>query len=765
MPPIAMPSVQAPARVALIGNHPPRMCGIATFTADVRSALIDTFPDAAVDVYAMEDPESVHVYPPEVVMAIPREDVAGYREAARCINMSGAEIVCVQHEYGIFGGPAGSHLLTLLNRVTAPVVVTLHTVLESPDADQRAVIDGLVTRAAKLIVMAEKGREILERVHGVASDRIAVVPHGVPDRPLLDGVAERAKFDLAGRRVLLTFGLLSPNKGIETVIRALPGIVAAHPEVAYVVLGATHPHLVLREGETYRDGLKALATELGVADHVRFVDGFVDHEALMEWLTAADIYVTPYLNEAQITSGTLSYAVALGKPVVSTPYWHAVELIGEALGRIVPVGDSAGFETAIVELLDDPAMMADMRQAAYAVGRGMTWDNLARAYVGIFARANAVRPIRLPVRRGQPTQPVAPRLDAIERLTDRTGMIQHSIFNVPDRNHGYCVDDNCRALMLMHRVSGEHRARADELALTYASFVQHAWNDEAGRFRNFMGYDRQWLESVGSEDSFGRSAWALGDTVAYARSHELRTWAMHLFEQVLPHGRGLRSPRTLAFLILACDSVLEAHPSHGPALACVREAGAVLQAELRAASRPDWRWFEEVLGYDNARLPEALLRAARRLRDPAMEADALAALAWLDDIQTNEAGQFRAVGSESFGRRYLPPLPFDQQPLEAWATVDAMIYAHGVTHDARWAEAARRAYDWYLGANDLGAPIVTLADGGCHDGLMSGRANLNQGAESVLAFQFACCAMAGWTGKSANLEQADRLGGVEALAG
>ena len=734
-------------RIALIGNSPPRLCGIATFTADVRIAIAAEFPDVAIDLYAMEDRQGQD-YPAEVVCSIAQDELASYQAAARRINRSGADVVCVQHEYGIFGGPAGAHLLKLLDRVDAPVVVTLHTVLEDPDPDQRAVIEALMRRASKLIVMAEKGREILERVHHVAADRIAVVPHGVPDTPPTDAVALKARFGFSGRKVVLTFGLLSPNKGIETMIRALPTIAAAHPDMLYVVLGATHPHLVAQQGESYRESLQMLAAELGVGHHVRFVDGFLEQSLLLEYLAAADVYVTPYLNETQITSGTLSYAVALGKPVVSTPYWHAAELLAGGVGILVPFGGSADFAREIAALLGDPARREAMGRRAWRIGRTMTWSRLACAYVALFEEAIRARPARLV----RPVAPVAvpaePRLDAVERMTDGCGMIQHAIFHVPDRDHGYCVDDNCRALILMHRIGDEQADRADRLAVTYASFVQHAWNGEIGRFRNFMGFDRGWLEREGSEDSFGRSLWSIGVTAGEARRQEMRRWALHLFDQVAPHVGFLNSLRSWAFVILGADALLQAHPGHKLARSLIRDFAARLHGEFKTVGRRDWPWFETVLGYDNARLPEALLRAGRALDDRAMIADGLATLAWLDAIQTNGNGEFRAVGSDSFGRPFSPPSPFDQQPLEAWAAIDAALLAHQLSGDQRWHEAALRAYRWFLGGNDLALPIATPADGGCYDGLMSDRANLNQGAESILSFQFACCALAQNSGRA-----------------
>jgi glycosyltransferase involved in cell wall biosynthesis len=738
---MALAGVSKIQRIALIGNSPPRLCGIATFTRDVYQALRSAFPEIDVNLYAMTDPGGSYVYGPEVTCAIAQEDLHDYRAAAQRINDSHADVVLVQHEYGIFGGPAGALLLRLLDRVDAPVVVTLHTVLEQPNADQRAVIEALARRASKLIVMAEKGRELLVRVHGIAWNQIAVIPHGVPDRPFVRPDSVQERFGFGGRRVLLTFGLLSPNKGIETMIRALPAIVAAHPESLYVVLGATHPHLVAREGEAYRDSLKALAEELGVSQSVRFVDGFLDQEALLNYLQAADIYVTPYLNETQITSGTLSYAVSLGKPVVSTPYWHAAELLAGGIGVLVPFSDSRRFAEEIITLLDNPARMAEMGNRAYGIGRTMLWSALAEAYIAVCEEAVRRRPVRISRPRLAERVAVKPLLDAVERMSDATGIIQHSNYAVPDRNHGYCVDDNCRALMLMHRIEGEDEVRADRLATVYGAFVQHAWNGELGRFRNFMGFDRQWLEAEGSEDSFGRSLWAIGATAAEARNPNMRRWALNLFDQVAPHALALGSPRTWAFALLGADAVLRRHRDHPIAWTLVRDFGARLIAELRRERRDGWTWFEPVLAYDNARLPEAVLRAGELTGDKDMIAEGLAAFEWLDQCQTNSEGQFRAVGTDSFGRAYARPLPFDQQPLEAWATVDGALFAHKLTGDGRWLDTAWRAQGWYLGENDLSLPIATLADGGCYDGLMSDRVNLNQGAESILAFQFVCAAM------------------------
>lgn len=728
-------------KIALIGNSPPRLCGIATFTASLRAALGLASDAVEIDIYAMDDADTAYSYGPEVAGRIRQEEALDYRNAARRINASGADIVLLQHEYGIFGGPAGSLVLDLLDRVEAPVVTTLHTVLEKPNAEQRAVIEAILRRSSSVIVMARKGRDIIERVHGVSPARVSVIPHGVPDRPLIDPAMAKPRFGFAGRKVMLTFGLLSPNKGIETMVRALPRIVAGHPEALYVVLGATHPNLVQREGEAYREGLARLAAELGVAENLAFIDGFLEQDLLLDYLEACDIYVTPYLNEAQITSGTLAYAIGLGKPVVSTPYWYAAELLAGDVGILAGFGDADALADALIGLFDDPERMSAMRRRAWEIGRGMIWARIGRRYLEVCQQARDGRPVRLIPQLQELRDPIAPRLEAIERLTDGTGMLQHSIYSVPDRNHGYCLDDNARALLLMHAAPAELADRADELARIYASFVQHAWNGEAGRFRNFMGYDRQWLESMGSEDSFGRAVWCIGGSAAKARQPDMRRWALHLFDQVAPRANELLYPRSWAFALIGADLLLDVHPGHSLARTMVADFGARLHRLLLECRRPGWDWFEPVLAYDNARLCEALIRAGGRLGSERMTGDGLAALEWLKRMQRSNTGQFRAVGTEGFGRPFTAPSSFDQQPLEAWATIDAAEVALAASGDDQWREYAWTAYRWYLGDNEVGVPIASLGDGGCFDGLMSDRANLNQGAESVLSFQFACCAM------------------------
>ena len=727
-------------KLALIGNFLPRQCGLATFTTDVFEAMRARFPDVAVDVYAMDDHPGRYAYPPEVTCAIAEQDLAGYLAAARHIEAGGAEAIWLQHEYGIFGGPAGEHILTLLDRTTLPLIVTLHTVLEQPNADERRVMEGLLHRAARVVVMAEKGREILQRVYGANARQLVVIPHGVPDRALIDPASLKGRFGWEGRQVVLTFGLLSPGKGIETVIEALPAVAADHPDLLYVVLGATHPNLVASEGEAYRDRLKALAAAKGVGGQVQFIDEFVVYDALLDYLQAADIYCTPYKNPAQITSGTLSYAVGVGRPVVSTPYVHATEILADGHGVLVPFDDVGAFAREIGRLLDDADARRSLSERAYARGRTMIWPRLAEATLAITQEAVAQRPRRL-AKPGRDVAPLKPDFAAVERMSDATGMLQHSIYSVPDRRHGYCIDDNARALMLMSAMADLDPVQRDKWTTIYASFMQYAWNPEARRYRNFMNFDRTWCEDVGSEDSNGRTLWALGVTARDAREVKHRDWATVLFNETGSLALELGSLRAQAFAMLGAAAMLEAKPGHELALSILRRFPDTHLALLEEARRPEWQWFEIVLAYDNARLPQALIAAGRALKRPELVECGLATLAWICAKQTSPEGRFRAVGTESFHRPYAEPLQFDQQPLEAQATVDACAEAFRATGDLRWVAEAERAYGWFLGRNDLDLPLASQEDGGCFDGLMPTGLNRNQGAESILALQLASCAI------------------------
>lgn len=729
----AQPEMSSPARLALIGGFLPRRCGIATFTTDMHAALKALVPDMAIDVYAMAPAADANAFDGRVCNTIVESDPAAYLDAAARIEASGADVIWLQHEFGLFGGPAGDMILSLLDHVAAPLVVTLHTVLASPDPEQMRVMTRLIARASKLVVMSDLSRTLLTSIYGADEDQIALIAHGVPDRPFGRGARFKQRFGFVGQKVILTFGLLSPGKGIEAMISALPQIVERHPDTVYCIAGATHPNLVAHEGEAYRESLQALAREEGVEAHIRWIDAFLDTDELLDLIEAADIFVTPYIGAQQSTSGTLSYAMALGKAVVSTPYAHAAELLADDHGRLVEFGDSDAMGREIALLLDDPEGLRDLQKRVYGRGRKMIWPRFAERTLEVIEAS------RLPVATDSVPERIG--IQGLVRMCDSTGILQHSIHGIPDRRHGYCVDDNARALMLMHRLDGQVRRECGERTTVFASFVQHAWNPDSGEFRNFMGFGRNWLEDVGSEDSCGRTLWAIGITARHAHDAGMRRWAAELFNQTAPSALDFQSPRAIAFAMLGSASLAESQPHHGLANRIMHQGADRLKALHAAVAKPDWNWFEDVLAYDNCRLSEAMLRVGVHLGDDEIIACGLETLDWVMALQTAPQGHFRPVGSNSFGQSYVRPKVFDQQPVEIWAAIDAAAAAWDVTRDPHWLIHARRAYDWFDGHNDRNVKVGDPVTGTSRDGINPRGLNLNEGAESVLAYQHAFYAL------------------------
>jgi glycosyltransferase involved in cell wall biosynthesis len=714
--------------IALVGTFAPRKCGIATFTSDVFAQLGNFHAEIGVDVYALDHAGSQLVYE-QAKQVIRSDDAQSYSSAARRINQSGVDAVWIQHEFGIFGADDGEAVCDFVAQIAAPLIFTFHTVLTSPSARQLRIMRHLITRASRIMVMSEHGRSLLIETYGAPAEIIDIIHHGAPDRPFGRNALFKDRLGLSGRNVLMTFGLLGPGKGLERVIEALPAIVARHPETVYRIVGATHPNLVAEQGEAYRERLQALAASLGVEQHVTWEDRFLDTSELLDQLEACDIYVTPYMNLQQSTSGTLSYAVALGKAVVSTPYVHARELLAEGIGVLVEPDSHAALAAAIIDLLDHPPKLSAAQRRAYARGRSTVWREFARASAILVRGAVGEREIEVP-------HAVAPGLSAVLDMSDSTGMLQHAVGIVPDREHGYCLDDNARALMLMNVASGLSPPERKSSSLVYASFMQHAWNEEAGRFRNFMRFDRSWCEAIGSDDSNGRALWALGQTVEFADDADLRWWALHWFDRAAIPLSQLSSPRAVAFTILGAGSVLRGMGCHAGAEAILANGGDVLHRLLVSSRRPDWAWFEAVLGYDNPRLPQALIEAGDLLNRPEWKNAGLETLEWIAARQTARDGMFRPIGSETFGRA-AAQLPFDQQPLEAQAAIEAAEAAYRATRDAGWLDEARTAYAWFFGANDRRVRLVDLGSGCCRDGLTPRGRNENCGAESILAFQLA----------------------------
>ncbi len=729
------------SNIAFIGNSLPRRCGIATFTTNLQQAISMSGADMETAIVAMTDHGHAYDYPPVVRLQVNDDRIEEYAHAADFLNAGKFEVVSLQHEFGIFGGEAGAHIMTLLSRLNMPIVTTLHTVLSEPTPAQRGVLNRIVDASSKVIVMAEKGRELLRSVYRTPAEKIEVIPHGIPDFPFIEPDQTKAKLGFAGKSVILTFGLLSPNKGVEVMIDAMPSILKRRADAMYVVLGATHPNLVMTQGEAYRESLVARVRELGVEDHVVFLDQFVDQATLLDFISMSDVYVTPYLDESQMTSGTLAYSFGLGKAVVSTPFWHARELLADGRGVLVPFGDSTAIGAEIAGLLTDDARRQAMRKRAYASSRSMTWERTAERYLAVFDSAQRGRQRRVNARLAQiaPSSGVeAPpemRLGHFLSMCDDTGLFQHAVHSVPDRSHGYCVDDNARALLLACALNNPGEQRLPEaLTARLAAFVQHAWNPDTRRFRNFMSFDRRWLEDKGSEDSHGRTLWALGECARRDFSASRRRWAAGLFAEALPTVESFLSPRAWAFTLLGLDAYCAAAATDSFAQRFRCLLADRLISLLSEFETKDWTWFEDVLAYDNARLPQALIVAGISTRTPVYLDAGLRSLRWLMTIQTTPEGLFRPVGSDSFGDRRKPPKPFDQQPLEAAATISACLAASRADREGQWRAGAARAFAWYLGANDLSVPLVDVETGSCRDGLHRDRANENRGGESVVSY-------------------------------
>ncbi|WP_160000643.1 glycosyltransferase family 4 protein [Roseomonas sp. 18066] len=771
------------SRIAFIGNSLPRRCGIATFTTDLQRAVAGLRPGLQAGIVAMNDHGHHYDYPAEVTLQIDDHRLQDYLHAADVLNASRVDVVSLQHEFGIFGGEAGGNIIALLSRLQMPVVTTLHTVLAAPSTAQRWALDSIAGLSARVVVMAEKGRELLRGVYGVPAERIDVIPHGIPHFAFVEPDAAKQRLGFGSKPVILTFGLLSPGKGIEVVIDAMPQILQRCPDAVYVILGASHPNLVRHEGEAYRESLVARARKAGVEASVVFVDRFVEPDTLLEYISMCDVYVTPYLDEHQMTSGTLAYSYGLGKAVVSTPYWHARELLADGGGVLVPFGDAVATGAAISGLLSDHTLRLALRKRAYAGSRAMLWPRAAEHYLAAFDRARREQaprlvglpaPVPIPVPAPVPAPMPAPgtslgavigvaagqeaapphlaglpalRTDHLLAMCDSTGLFQHAVHAVADRAHGYCVDDNARALLLAC-VLGEagERRLPDVLVGRFAAFVQHAWNPDTGRFRNFMSFDRRWLEDRGSEDSHGRTLWALGETARADVNPSRRRWAAALFAEALPAVEGFTSPRAWAFTLLGLEGYCAVAADDVAAARLRRRLADRLARLLALQATAEWCWFEDGLSYDNARLPQALLVTGMALGLAGHVEAGLRALRWLMAVQTSPAGHFRPVGSESFGDLRCPPRPFDQQPLEATAAISACLAAWRAEGGAEgraegraerqddWRLQAERAFAWFTGRNDLAVPLVDAATGSCRDGLHRDRANENRGGESVVSY-------------------------------
>lgn len=725
-------------KIALVCDYLPRQCGIATFSYDVRQALLDQYPGVECMVVSITDAPSSYDYPPEVRFEIPEQDIKAYQRAADFINFSDAEVVFLQHEFGIYGGTAGSHILTLLRELRIPVVTMLHTIREESKPAFSRVMSEIVQLSARLVVMSERGRNCVQQLYGVAPERIDVIPHGIPDTPFVDPNFYKDQFGVEGRKVLLTFGLITENKGIEYVIQALPEVVKRVPEVVYVVLGATHPALQRMEGETYRLKLERLVASLGLTKNVVLYNRFVGQEELMEFLGAADVYITPYLSPEQTTSGTLAYAFGCGKAVISTPYSHAAELLADGRGALVPFRDSVALAREIIDLLQNEPRRHALRKQAYLLGRDMTWSHVAHRFMESFQKARlgpANKRLALKTLEQQPYQLPSLQLAHLERLSDSVGVFHNAAHSVPDVGQGYHTLDNALALRLavLLEETGDANPRTQALATIYAAYLNYAMIPETGRFHESLSFERQWRDTSDSDDVLGAAVWALGTCVGRSQSPGLRQWAAHLLDQTMPSLGAADTPRAWALGLLGIHEYFRRLSGDHRAKQLRESLTKRLIDAFHEHSSDAWTWFEAVPGYASARLPHALILSGRWSGDQEALDIGLRSLRWLVDTHTCD-GHYRAMNATAAAQPLELRPQLDQMPIEASATLSACIEAYAATQDPFWQEQARSAFEWFLGRNDLGESLYDPATGGCCDALHVDRRNLNQGAESTLAF-------------------------------
>ncbi|MEP0767226.1 MAG: glycosyltransferase [Fimbriimonadia bacterium] len=725
-------------RIAFLSTYPPRRCGIATFTHDLANAVVEHLPSQEnVVAVAITNTDEEYQYPPRVKFEIQQHNLSDYKRAAEFLNYSRVDIISIQHEYGIFGGEWGEYLVTLLRDVRVPVVTTMHTVLEDRRPVQSRVFDAIADRSDKIVVMTNRAVDMLS-AQGVPMDKMVYIPHGIPDLPVVDPSYYKDQFELEGRTVLLTFGLIGPGKGIETAIRAVRKVADQHPEVVYMVLGATHPEVVRQSGEAYRLSLERLVSDLGLEDNVVFYNRYVEFEELCEALCAADIYLTPYPNRNQITSGTLAYALGAGKAIVSTPFWHAEELLADGRGLLTEFNDENDMAEKINWLLSNPVEMHAMRKRAYQHGRAMVWREVGKSYVQEFeallggagklkaATARSSRAVII----GSRSLP-EPSLQHLRRLTDRFGLFQHARYRIPDYSHGYCVDDNARALVAATKYYRLFN-KPDVLDLlgTFLAFVIYCQNED-GTFRNFLSVERRFLDEVGSDDCQGRALWGLGHTIAYAPT-DYQAVAKDAFDLALPNLHKINL-RGAAYAMLGIFRYLDKYPGALQLKNALVELAEKLMYCYEQTRSPGWDWFEPVLAYDNGLIPRALWRASQVLGNERYKEVARSTTDWLFEQCTRD-GHLSLVGSNGWFRRGDPEKPhFDQQPIDAAAMVSLAGAAFQSTKEERYLKLMRMAYDWFLGANDLQVPMYDFRSGGCSDGLTPNGASANQGAESTLA--------------------------------
>jgi len=734
--------------ISYISSYVPRQCGVASFTNDlalgVTKLMGEELPEGkAVQIAAVTNTVDGYKYGPEVKFEINEQNLNDYKEAAYFINLSTSEVVNLQHEFGLFGGENGSNIVTLIQNLSKPLVTTLHTVLENPTDDQCRIVKEIANYSAYLVVLSPRAFRMLERIYKIPKNKIVYIPHGAPDVPFLDPAYYKDKFNLSDRKVILTFGLLGPGKGIEEVLEALPDVVRKYPNTTFVVLGATHPNVKKLYGEEYRNKLENLVRKNSLEDHVMFINRFVDNKQLMEFLLMSDIYISPYQNKEQIVSGTLTYALACGKAVVSTPYWYAEEILKGETGILVPFHDPNAMSNALKTLLGDETLRNRMRKKAYDISREMIWGNVALNYLRLYKQASegyqaTQTRSKREILREKSSMPSLPdvNLNHLLTLTDSTGILQFAKYSIPNRNEGYATDDNSRALLVaVLNKNIFNNPQANRLVNIYFSFILHAYNEVSGLFRNYMSYDRTWLEEAGSEECNANALFVLGYLMKNPTSDSTLGIAKMLFDKVIGKTLAFTSPRAFALILMGCIFYLDRFSGAREVRRICRNFAERLLAEYEKNSDDGWKWFEPIASYNNGRLPQALLLAGEFFKNKTYIAKGLESLEWLYDVQYDEDSKHLSlIGNNGWLVKGKQKAKYDQQPVEIPALIDACYMAYRITKKKEWITRISIAFSWFLGNNDRQQTMYDYTTGGCFDGLTSSVMNQNQGAESTISW-------------------------------
>jgi glycosyltransferase involved in cell wall biosynthesis len=740
---------KSPLRIAFLGTYVPRRCGIATFTNDLAAATAKLLGRQlghanVVHILAISDMGSTYAYGSEVRFELQQQKKTDYRDAADFLNVTPIDVVCLQHEFGIFGGQDGAFILTLLGNLKKPVVTTLHTVLEEPSDTQKETLRAICSLSQLVIVMARRAGDMLCDIYEIPEEKIRFIHHGVPDVGFMDPGFYKDQFGVEGRQVILTFGLLNPNKGIEVGIDAIAEIADEYPDVAYFVLGATHPEVKKLSGQSYLVSLEKRAKEKGVARNVIFHNRYVTLEELCQFLQVSDIYLAPYWSKEQITSGTLAYSVGCGKAIISTPSCYAEEILAEDRGLLMPFGDAKALADHLRLLLSDEVRRNQFRKRAYLFGRQMIWKEVARLYLKTFKEAvsrygDLVPWLAMPAEEPLRTTLPEVRLDHLHLMTDDTGILRYCSFATPDRRHGYWTDDNARALVAIIQNWGLFKnGEVMPSCQTYLSFLHDAMEEKTGWFRRHLTYDRRWSEEPFADIAQGRALWALGLTIAHPPNGAVLGLASRLFDSALRPISKITSPLALSFVLLGLNAYLQRFSGATAVRRHRRRIAKKLFEQFVENRSDDWEWCEDVVGGECAKLPHALIQSGRHLKNEDMIQQGLRALNWLFTLQIDEKhGHLSLIGNDGRYTRGGEKARFEQRPIDASALIEAARDAYLVTWDRKWVDQIHVCLNWFLGINDLQQPLYDFTTSGCQDGLHSSGTNLNQGAVSTIAWLIA----------------------------